>query len=229
MRNDDPSKKPTTMPHCRRMSDAYLDRCLQLQQYRLRDEDLTRLCAEVSDLVFQQLHLFSRPTAANLKQTLDDRVEVDLSVRHVDGSEARSRRDRMNVEGVEMVDQRTRGAEQQMSVPIGHAANGGEIASWDAEKKAGWGRRVKEAFRGRSSVCDGGLRVAATTQPASVPTYTGSRDREGRPSLPPLEGISSSAGRRRMAREVFCTRYLRGNGCGEGGGARKSERQTGLH
>lgn len=57
---------------------VYLDWCFQLQQDRLRYENLASLGAQVSDLTLQQLHLFTRSTTANLQQTVDYGVQVHL-------------------------------------------------------------------------------------------------------------------------------------------------------
>jgi len=49
----------------------------------LRDEDLTGLGAEVTDLGFEQLNLLARAAAPHLQEAIDYRVEVDVVlVRH---------------------------------------------------------------------------------------------------------------------------------------------------
>jgi hypothetical protein len=45
---------------------AYLDWSFELEKDRLGDEDLASLCAKITDLSLQQLHLLSRPTASDL-------------------------------------------------------------------------------------------------------------------------------------------------------------------
>lgn len=63
---------------------AYLDRSLELEENGLRDEDLTRLGAEVADLSLKELDLLSGTAAANLEEAVNDGVEIDVVlVRHV--------------------------------------------------------------------------------------------------------------------------------------------------
>lgn len=57
---------------------AYLDWGFKLKQDGLRDEDLTRLCAQVANFSLQQLHLLSRSASAHLQQAVYDRVEIDV-------------------------------------------------------------------------------------------------------------------------------------------------------
>lgn len=62
---------------------TYLDRSLEFEEDGLRDEDLTGLGAKVADLSLEELDLLSRARAADLKETVYDRVEVDIVlVRH---------------------------------------------------------------------------------------------------------------------------------------------------
>lgn len=63
---------------------AYLDRSFELEEDGLRDEDLARLGAEVADLSLKKLNLLSGTAAANLEETVNDGVEIDVVlVRHV--------------------------------------------------------------------------------------------------------------------------------------------------
>lgn len=57
---------------------TYLDWSLKLKQNRLRDENLTRLSAQVPNLLLQQLHLLPRPGTAHLEQSVYDGVEIDI-------------------------------------------------------------------------------------------------------------------------------------------------------
>lgn len=57
---------------------AYLDWGFKLKQDGLRDEDLTGLCAQVTNFSLQQLHLLSRSASAHLQQAVYDRVEIDV-------------------------------------------------------------------------------------------------------------------------------------------------------
>ena len=60
-----------------------LDRCLELEQYWLRDKDLSSLRAQMTNLVFQKLHLLSRSAASHFQEPLDDRVKVHIIlIRH---------------------------------------------------------------------------------------------------------------------------------------------------
>jgi len=58
---------------------ADFDRCLQLQEDRLVDEDLTRSCAQKLDLIFCELNLLSWTRAADFEKSLDDGVDVDFA------------------------------------------------------------------------------------------------------------------------------------------------------
>jgi hypothetical protein len=62
---------------------AYLDRRLKLEEDWLRDEDFSRLGAEIADFCFQELHLLARSAASDLQQSVDDGIEVYIIlVRH---------------------------------------------------------------------------------------------------------------------------------------------------
>jgi hypothetical protein len=51
---------------------ANLDGRFQLKQNRLRDEDLTSLGTEITDLRFEQLNLLSRAATPHLQEAVDD-------------------------------------------------------------------------------------------------------------------------------------------------------------
>lgn len=51
---------------------THLDGSFELEQNRLRDEDLTSLVAEIPNLRLQQLHLLARTAAPHLQQAIDD-------------------------------------------------------------------------------------------------------------------------------------------------------------
>lgn len=51
---------------------VYLDWRFQLQQYRLRNEDLSGLGAKIADLGLQKLNLLARPAAPHLKESVND-------------------------------------------------------------------------------------------------------------------------------------------------------------
>jgi len=62
---------------------ADLDRSLKLEKDGLRDENLAGLCAQITDLGFQELNLFARSAASNLQQSIDDGIEIYIVlVRH---------------------------------------------------------------------------------------------------------------------------------------------------
>jgi len=63
---------------------AYLDRRLKLKENGLRDENFTGFGAKVADLSLEKLNLLAGTAAANLEETVYDRVEIDIVlVRHV--------------------------------------------------------------------------------------------------------------------------------------------------
>lgn len=57
---------------------ANLDGSLKLKQDGLRDENLTSLGAEVTDLGFEELNLLARATASHLEEPINYRVKIDL-------------------------------------------------------------------------------------------------------------------------------------------------------
>jgi hypothetical protein len=59
-----------------------LDRSLELKEDGLRDEDLTRLGAQIADLSLEQLYLLAGPAASDLEETVYDRVEIYLVFGH---------------------------------------------------------------------------------------------------------------------------------------------------
>mgnify|MGYP004502128587 CR=1 FL=1 len=59
-----------------------LDRCLELEENGLRDEDLSRLGAQVADLGLEQLNLLAGPAAPDLEKAVYDRVEIYLVFCH---------------------------------------------------------------------------------------------------------------------------------------------------
>lgn len=59
-----------------------LDGGLKLKEDGLRDEDLTSLGAQITDLSLEQLDLLAGPAAPDLKKTVYDRVEIYLVFRH---------------------------------------------------------------------------------------------------------------------------------------------------
>jgi hypothetical protein len=59
-----------------------LDRRLELEEDGLRNEDLTGLGAQVTDLRLKQLDLLAGSAAPDLKKTVYDRVEIYLVFRH---------------------------------------------------------------------------------------------------------------------------------------------------
>lgn len=73
---------PTLVPSKGPLSSTDLDRCLELEEDRLRDEDLSRLGAQIADLSLEQLNLLAGPAAPDLKETVYDRVEIYLVFRH---------------------------------------------------------------------------------------------------------------------------------------------------
>ena len=54
--------------------DAYRDRSLEFQQYRLRDEDLTCFRSQVTNFCFQELYLLARSASPHLQQSIDDGI-----------------------------------------------------------------------------------------------------------------------------------------------------------
>ena len=71
---------------------TYLDGSFELEKDGLRDEDLTSLGAEVTNLSFEELDLLSRPASAYLKEAVDYRVEIDfVLVCHFESSPAAKR------------------------------------------------------------------------------------------------------------------------------------------
>lgn len=59
-----------------------LDRCLQLKQDRLGDENFPRFCAKIADFRFQKLDLLSRPAAPHLQQSVNDRIQIHVLISH---------------------------------------------------------------------------------------------------------------------------------------------------
>lgn len=57
---------------------THLDGSLELQEYRLRDEDFTSFGAEKTDFSFEKLNLLARPAASNFEQPIDYRIKIDL-------------------------------------------------------------------------------------------------------------------------------------------------------
>lgn len=57
-----------------------LDGCFELEQNGLRDEYLASLGAEVPNLGLKELNLLAGAAAADLQETVDYRVEVDIVV-----------------------------------------------------------------------------------------------------------------------------------------------------
>lgn len=57
---------------------AYLDRSFKLEKNGLRNEDLARLRAEVSDFRLEKLNLLSGTAASDFEETVDYRIEIDL-------------------------------------------------------------------------------------------------------------------------------------------------------
>lgn len=55
---------------------GYLYRGFELEKDGLRDEDLTSLGAEITNLSLQKLDLLSRPATANLEESVNDGVQV---------------------------------------------------------------------------------------------------------------------------------------------------------
>lgn len=77
--------------------DTYLDGRLEFEQYRLRDENLSGLGAQIADLSLQQLDLLPRPAASHLQEPVYDGIQVHLILcRHchrlllADGEDART-------------------------------------------------------------------------------------------------------------------------------------------
>lgn len=60
----------------------YLDRCLQLKQDRLGDENFPRLCAKITDFRFQKLDLLSGSAAPHLQQSVNDRIQIHVLIGH---------------------------------------------------------------------------------------------------------------------------------------------------
>ncbi len=64
---------------------THLDRSLELQKYRLGNEDLTGLGAEIADFSLEELNLLTGPAASDFEQTIDYRIKIDLMlVCHLD-------------------------------------------------------------------------------------------------------------------------------------------------
>ena len=61
-----------------RRCSTHLDWSLQLKQYWLRNEDLSRFRAKIANLCFQQLYLFAWSASSHLQQAVDDRVQIYL-------------------------------------------------------------------------------------------------------------------------------------------------------
>lgn len=62
---------------------TYLYGSFELEQNGLGDEDFTSLCAEVANLGFEQLNLFSGSAAAHFEKSVNDGIEVHiLLIRH---------------------------------------------------------------------------------------------------------------------------------------------------
>ena len=57
---------------------THLDWSLQLKQYWLRNEDLSRFRAKIANLCFQQLYLFAGSASSHLQQAVDDGVQIYL-------------------------------------------------------------------------------------------------------------------------------------------------------
>lgn len=57
---------------------THLDWSLQLKQYWLRNEDLSRFRAKIANLCFQQLYLFAWSASSHLQQAVDDGVQIYL-------------------------------------------------------------------------------------------------------------------------------------------------------
>lgn len=77
-----------SVPHSHvsgRLGSPYLDGSLQLEENRLRDEDLASLGTEVTDLGLEKLYLLARPAAPHFQKAVNYRVEIDfVLVRHCD-------------------------------------------------------------------------------------------------------------------------------------------------
>jgi hypothetical protein len=86
----------------KRALDGYLNRSFQLKQDGLRDEDLTGLGTQVTDLGLEELDLLAWTAASHLQEAIDYRIEVDfMLIRHFgilasprDGARTKSRRKR---------------------------------------------------------------------------------------------------------------------------------------
>lgn len=48
----------------------------------MRDEDFSRLGAEITNLRLQELDLLSRPATPHFQQTIDDRVQIHFLISH---------------------------------------------------------------------------------------------------------------------------------------------------
>jgi hypothetical protein len=72
--------------------ETYLDGSLQLEQNRLRDEDLASFGAKVTNLGLKELNLLTGTTATDLEEPVDYGVEVDfMLVCHLVGLSQRKR------------------------------------------------------------------------------------------------------------------------------------------
>lgn len=59
---------------------TYLDGGLEFEEDRLRNENLTGLSAEVTDLGLKQLDLLAGAAATDLEKAVDYRVQIDIVV-----------------------------------------------------------------------------------------------------------------------------------------------------
>lgn len=57
---------------------TYLDGSFKLEQDRLRNEDLTSLSAQVSNFSLEKLDLLAGAAAADLQETVDYGVQIDI-------------------------------------------------------------------------------------------------------------------------------------------------------
>lgn len=67
-------------PAGERWTRTYLDRCLELEQDGLGNEDLASLSAQVSNLGLEQLDLLAGAAATDLQEAVDYGVQVDIVV-----------------------------------------------------------------------------------------------------------------------------------------------------
>lgn len=76
----------------REKQSSYLDRGLKFEEDGLRNENLASSGAEVADLGFEKLDLLAGSATADLEQSVDDRVEIDvLLIRHYESSTEKRR------------------------------------------------------------------------------------------------------------------------------------------